>query len=59
LIMKFNEKYILEVTRDKLTLKFQELEQGQMTITLYDVRFTQLSRYAGGLVREKSEKTNN
>ena len=30
LVERFNEKYILETARDKLTLKFQELKQGSM-----------------------------
>jgi len=45
------------MARDKLALKFQKLEQGLMTATQYGARFTQLSRYAGGLVRDEVEKT--
>jgi len=57
LVKKFNEKYIPGVAKDKLALEFQELKQGQMSVNQYDVKFTQLSRYAAGLVREESERT--
>ena len=56
LVKKFNEKYILEVARDKLALEFQELKQGHMSVSQYDTYFTQLSRYAVGLVREEADR---
>ena len=56
LVKKLNEKYILNVTRDKLALEFQELKQEQMTVTQYDVRFNQLTKYARGSVKEGAEK---
>ena len=40
LVKKFNEKYILEVAKDKLTLELQELKKGRMSVNQYDVRFT-------------------
>ena len=55
-IKKFNGKYILNVVNDHLALEFQELKQGHMSVTQSDVRFTQLSRYAGRLIREEAEK---
>jgi len=57
LVKKFNEKYILGVAKDKLALEFQELKQGRMLVSQYDIRFTQLSRYAVGLVREEADRT--
>jgi len=33
------------------------LQQNQMTVTEYDNRFTQLSTYAQGLVKDKEERT--
>ena len=38
-------------------MEFQELKQGQTTISQYDVKFTQLSRYAGKLASEEEERT--
>ena len=54
LVKNFNEKYIPEVVRDQLAPEFQELKQGQMSVT-HDNKFTQLSRYAWGLVRKEAE----
>ena len=52
---KFTEKYIPRTAKDKLALEFQELQQSQMIVTQYDQKFTQLSRYAGGLVIDEEE----
>ena len=40
LVKKFNEKYILGVTKDKFAMDFQELRQDQMTVNQYEVKFT-------------------
>ena len=57
LVKKFNEKYIPGVAKDKLAMEFQELKQERMSVSQYDIRFTQQSRYAIGLVREEEDKT--
>jgi len=44
------------VARDRLALEFQELKQGQMTVTEYDAKFTQLSKYAEGLIKDEEER---
>jgi len=38
-------------------MEFQELKQDQMTVSQYEVKFTQLSRYAGKLVSEEEDRT--
>lgn len=38
-------------------MEFQELKQEQMTVSQYEVKFTQLSRYAGKLVSKEKERT--
>ena len=37
-------------------MEFQELRQGRMSVSQYDIKFTQLSRYAIGLVREEADR---
>ena len=39
-----------------MALEFQELKQSQMTVTEYDAKFTQLSRYVEGLVKDVEER---
>jgi len=56
LIKKFNEKYIPRVAKDKLAIEFQELKKGRMSVSQYDIKFTQLSRYAVGLVHEEADR---
>jgi len=57
LVKKFNEKYIWGIAKDKLAMEFQELKQGRMLVNQYDIKFTQLWRYAKGLVREEADRT--
>ena len=57
MVKKFNEKYIPGVVRNKLAIEFQELKQDQMTVSQYEIKFTQLSRYAGKLVSEEEDWT--
>ena len=57
LIQNFNEKYIPESARDRLFSEFLELKQGQMIVSQYNTKFTQLSRYAEGLVRNEADRT--
>ena len=57
LVKKFNEKYIPGVTKDKITMEFQQLKQGRMSVSQYDIKFTQLSRYDVGLVYEEADRT--
>jgi len=55
-VNKFAEKYIPETARDKMASEFLELRQGQMNVSQYDQRFTQLSRYADALVKSEAER---
>ena len=57
LVKIFNEKYIPGVAKDKLVMKFQDLKQDQLTVSQYEVKFTQLSRYAEKLVSEEEDRT--
>ncbi|KAL3749225.1 hypothetical protein ACJRO7_010338 [Eucalyptus globulus] len=47
----FNDKYFSEATREVKMAEFQRLHQGTMTIDQYEVKFTELSRYAPELVK--------
>ena len=38
-------------------MEFQELKHDQMTVSQYEVKFTQLSIYAGKLVSEEEDMT--
>ena len=38
-------------------MEFQELKQDQMTVSQYEAKFTQLSRYAGKLVSKEEDRT--
>ncbi|XP_070023192.1 uncharacterized protein [Nicotiana sylvestris] len=42
----FLDRYIPPSEREALRYQFEQLEQGQMTVTDYDVRFSELSRHA-------------
>jgi len=57
LVAKFNEKYIPGVVKDRLAMEFQELKQEQWTVSHYEAKFTQLSRYAEKLVSEEEDRT--
>ena len=54
---KFTEKYIPETVRDKMASEFLELRKSQMNVSQYDLRFTQLSKYADALVKSEAERT--
>ena len=56
LVKKFNEKYIPGVVKDRLAMEFQDLKQGQLTVSQYEAKFTQLSRYAEKLVSEEEDR---
>jgi len=38
-------------------MDFQEQKHEQMTVSQYEVKFTQLSRYVGKLVSEEEDRT--
>ena len=40
-----------------LASEFLKLKSRQMTVTQYDTKFIQLSRYAEGLIRSEADKT--
>ena len=56
IVKKFNEKYIPRVTKENLVMEFQDLKQDQLTVSQYEVNFTQLSRYARKLAFEEEDR---
>lgn len=52
----FLRKFIPSHIRDRKMREFQALVQGSMTVYQYEVRFTQLSRFAEALVTPESER---
>ena len=57
LVKKFNENISRGGAKNKLAMEFNELKQGRMSVSQYDINFTQLSRYAIGLVRKEADRT--
>ena len=57
LVKKFNKKYIPGVVKDRLAMEFQDLKHDQLTVSQYEAKFTQLSRYAEKLVSEEEDRT--
>src|SRR3989442_2956544 len=55
-LYEFKEKYTPEVYRDQKQREFFNLKQGSMTVAEYELRFTQLSRYAGSLASSDRDK---
>src|SRR2546430_14813649 len=55
-LYEFKEKYTPEVYRDQKQREFFNLKQGNMTVAEYELRFTQLSRYAGSLATSDRDK---
>ncbi|XP_070047435.1 uncharacterized protein [Nicotiana tomentosiformis] len=45
-IQLFLDRYIPPSKREELRYQFEQLEQGQMSVTDYEVRFSELSRHA-------------
>jgi len=57
-VKAFNRKHFSDHARDKKILKFVQLEQKELTVAQYEVKFSKLSRYAPRLVedREKAKR---
>ena len=45
------------MVKDRLAMEFQDLKQDQLTVSQYEAKFTQLSRYAEKLVSEEEDRT--
>ncbi|WOG89301.1 hypothetical protein DCAR_0208538 [Daucus carota subsp. sativus] len=53
---EFKDKYMPEIYRDEKQREFLDLKQGNMTVAEYEVKFTQLSRYASSMVATERDK---
>ena len=54
----FYGQYFPQTVRNAKLKEFVELTQGDLTVTQYEAKFTQLSRYAPLLVANEEDKTN-
>ncbi|XP_070045975.1 uncharacterized protein [Nicotiana tomentosiformis] len=54
----FLEKFVPESCRDELHRQFEQLHQGEMSVTQYEMRFSELARHAIEMVRgqERTER---
>ena len=52
----FLEKYFPTYMMDKMEMKFLELKQGNMLVSEYEARFTELSRFAPNYVDTEKKK---
>ena len=52
----FQGRFISRTTRESLRFQFERLEQGSMSISEYESRFLQLSRYGADLIATESER---
>ena len=52
----FLEKYFPKCLENKMEIKFLELKQGDMSVTEYEAKFTELSRYALHHVQDEKRK---
>ncbi|XP_070044879.1 uncharacterized protein [Nicotiana tomentosiformis] len=52
----FLEKYMLQSRREELRRQFEKLRQDDMTVTQYEMRFSELARYAVWLVPTNRER---
>ena len=50
----FNEKYFLESIHHMKEVEFINLEQGNMTVSQYEAKFAELSRFATHLVDDEA-----
>ncbi len=50
--MKFRKQYISEDAQDQKRIEFEELVQGEMTVTEYEHWFSSLIRYAPYILDE-------
>ncbi|XP_070049485.1 uncharacterized protein [Nicotiana tomentosiformis] len=52
----FLDRYIPPSQREELQCQFERLEQGQMSVTEYEVRFSELSRHALMILSTEAER---
>ncbi|KAG5526231.1 hypothetical protein RHGRI_032495 [Rhododendron griersonianum] len=52
----FEEKYIPPAVKDQMRTEFLALRQGNMSVAEYQQKFDELSRYAGVLVENETDK---
>ena len=52
----FLEKYFPDYMRDQMEIKFLELKQGNMSVTEYETKFTELSRFVPTYVDTEKKK---
>ncbi|XP_042033555.1 uncharacterized protein LOC121780096 [Salvia splendens] len=52
-LREFSDKYMPPVYRDEKQREFLSLKQGSISVADYEVKFTQLSRYASQLYEQK------
>ncbi|XP_042024003.1 uncharacterized protein LOC121771256 [Salvia splendens] len=55
-LREFGDKYMPPVYHDEKQREFLSLKQGSMSVADYEVKFTQLSRYASALLPTKQDK---
>ena len=55
-LREFRDRYMPEVYRDEKQREFLNLRQQTMTVAEYEVRFTQLSRYAPMMVATEKDR---
>ncbi|XXG82454.1 hypothetical protein AAC387_Pa10g0401 [Persea americana] len=53
---EFDDKFIPKHVWDRKKREFQNLQQGSMTVAQYDMKWTQLSRYAPTLISTEEDK---
>ncbi|CAL9098461.1 unnamed protein product [Musa textilis] len=53
---KFNDKYFPDCMREQKELEFLNLIQGSMTVTKYESKFTELSRFATHMTDDEFRK---
>ena len=55
-LREFKDRYMPEVYRDEKQREFLNLQQRNMTVAEYEVRFTQLSHYAPAMVSTEKDR---
>ncbi|XP_042033546.1 uncharacterized protein LOC121780087 [Salvia splendens] len=55
-LREFSDKYMPPVYRDEKQREFLSLKQGSISVADYEVKFTQLSRYASALLPTEQDK---
>lgn len=55
-LVAFRKKYFPENVRERKEVEFMELVKGLMSVTQYETKFTELSRFAPHLVKIEARK---